>query len=152
MENNNDNKQTILAESPHYFIRKEYERAMLYRKPDAAPVACVGDFYGDPADAYIDPEERFCITVGCGIVLYYLREPFASYKYDQSTAQWIETGRDDDSLWCDRIDEVADTYFVVSLENGEKRSVDIGTLTIEDWLWHGGEANHDAGERWSDGV
>ncbi len=60
----------ILAESEHYYIKKEYEDASLYRKPDSKHIACVGDFYGDPEDAYIDPEERFCITIGCGIIKY----------------------------------------------------------------------------------
>ncbi|MBR5667560.1 MAG: hypothetical protein IKW95_07735 [Lachnospiraceae bacterium] len=123
----------ILAESSHFAILKEYERASLCTKQDFKPVACVGDFYGDPQDAYIDPKEKFCITVGCGIILYYLREPFESYAYDKTSLQWIETGREGDALWCDRIETVTDTFFIITLENGTKRKVDLSTLAIEEW-------------------
>ena len=104
----------ILAESSHFAILKEYERASLCTKQGFKPVTCVGDFYGDPQDAYIDPKEKFCITVGCGIILYYLREPFESYAYDKTSLQWIETGREGDALWCDRIETVTDTFFIIT--------------------------------------
>ena len=45
-------------------------------------MASVGHFYGDPDAAYIDPEERFCITIGCGIIKYNLCEPFEGYMYN----------------------------------------------------------------------
>ena len=84
--------------------------------------------YGDPEDAYIDPEERFCVTVGCGIIKYNLCEPFEGYMYNRNTSQWIETGREGDIEWCDRIDEVTEEYIAVSLEGGDKKKFDINTL------------------------
>lgn len=124
----NDLEGGILAESKNYYILRDYEEAELYRKPDSKYVASVGDFYGDPEDAYIDPEERFCLTVGCGIIKYNLCEPFEGYMYDGNTPQWIETGREGDIEWCDRIDEVTEEYIVVTLEGGDKRKFDINTL------------------------
>ena len=120
----------ILAESEHFYILGSYEAASLYRKPDSKYVACVGDFYGDPEDAYIDPEERFCITIGCGIIKYNLCEPFEEYRYDRETPQWIETGREGNIEWCDRIDEVTDSYISVSLNGEDKRKFNINTLEL----------------------
>lgn len=73
----------ILAELEHYFIVRDCEDASIYRKPDAKRITCIGDFYGDPADAYIDPDELFCITIGCGIIKYSLQEPYEEYMYDR---------------------------------------------------------------------
>ena len=124
----NDLEGGILAESKNYYILRDYEEAELYRKPDSKYVASVGDFYGDPEDAYIDPEERFCVMVGCGIIKYNLCEPFEGYMYNRNTSQWIETGREGDIEWCDRIDEVTEEYIAVTLEGGDKKKFDINTL------------------------
>lgn len=104
----NDFEAGILAESKRYYILRDYEEAELYRKPDSKYVASVGHFYGDPEDAYIDPEGKFCITIGCGIIKYNLCEPFEGYMYDRDTSQWIETGRKGDIVWCDHIDKVTE--------------------------------------------
>ena len=121
----------ILTESEHYFIRRENEEAVLYRKPDSKRITCVGDFYGDPDDAYIDPLERFCITIGCGIIKYNLTEPFEEYMYDMETPQWIEIGREGDIEWCDRIEEVTDSYILVSCEGADIRRFNLHTLALE---------------------
>ena len=125
----------ILAESEHYFIVRDYEDASIYRKPDARRITCVGDFYGDPSDAYIDFDERFCITIGCGIIKYNLQEPYEEYMYDRDNSQWIEVGREGDDIeWCDRIEEVTDSYIIVSLEGEEKRRFNLNTLEKEEIL------------------
>ncbi len=124
----NDKDWGILAESEHFYIMKDYEDASIYRKTDSEKVACVGDFYGDPEDAYIDPSEKFCITIGCGIIKYYLTEPFEIYMYNRNTPQWVEAGREGNIEWCDKIEEVTDSYILVSLEGEEKRKFDINTL------------------------
>jgi hypothetical protein len=119
----------ILAESENYFIVRDNEDASIYRKPDCRRIACVGDFYGEPEDAYIDPEERFCITVGCGIIKYNLQDPFEEYMYDCDTLQWIEVGRDGDNIeWCDKIEEVTDSYIVVLVEGEDRRRFNLATL------------------------
>jgi len=147
----NDFEAGILAESKGYYILRDYEEAMLFRKPDSKYVASVGHFYGDPEDAYIDSEEKFCITIGCGIIKYNLCEPFEGYMYDRTTPQWIETGREGDIEWCDHIEEVTDDYIAVSLEGEEKRKFDINTLelietaltddSIGNEKWHSGGTN-----------
>lgn len=147
----NDFEAGILAESKRYYILRDYEEAELYRKPDSKYVASVGHFYGDPEDAYIDPEGKFCITIGCGIIKYNLCEPFEGYMYDRDTSQWIETGRKGDIVWCDHIDKVTEDYIVVSLEGEEKRKYDINTLAViestlsddskEGEKWHSGDTD-----------
>jgi ribosomal protein L37AE/L43A len=147
----NDSEAGILAESKRYYILRDYEEAELYRKPDSKYVASVGHFYGDPEDAYIDSEEKFCITIGCGIIKYNLCDPFEGYMYDRNTPQWVETGREGDIEWCDHIDEVTEDYIVVSLEGEEKRKHDINTLELiestltdaskENEKWHCGDTD-----------
>lgn len=121
----------ILAESKHYYIRREYEDASIYSKPDSRHIACVGDFYGEPKDAYIDPGERFCISIGCGIIKYMLQEPFEEYMYDRDTSQWIEVGRVGDIEWCDKIEEVTESYVEVSLEGEDMRRFNLETFQKE---------------------
>ena len=127
----NEKEWGILAESEHYYIRKEYEDASLYSKPDSRHIACVGDFYGEPHDAYIDPDERFCITIGCGIIKYMLCEPFESYMYDRDTPQWIEVGREGDIEWCDRIEAVTDSFVEISLEGEDRCRFNLDNLKKE---------------------
>lgn len=129
----NDEKEWgILAESEHFYIRREYEDASIYRKPDSKYIACVGHFYGEPEDAYIDPAERFCITIGCGIIKYMLQEPYEGYTYDKDTPQWIEVGREGDIEWCDHIEKVTDSYVEVSFEGEDRRRFDLETLEKDD--------------------
>ena len=55
------------------------------------------------------------------------------YMYDRDTPQWIEAGREGDNIeWCDKIEEVTDSYFVVSLEGEEKRKFNLTTLEKEE--------------------
>lgn len=84
----------ILAESEHYYIRAEYEDAVILSKTNSKRIASIGEHYGDPEDAYIDPKEKFCITVGCGLIKYNLTELFEGYMYDRNTSQWIEVGHE----------------------------------------------------------
>ena len=123
-----DKEYGILCESEHYFVYRDYEGASLYQKPASKYITCVGDFYGEPEDAFIDSQEKICITIGCGIIKYNLCEPFEMYMYDRNTPQWIETGREGDIEWCDRIEEVTDSYIIVSSEGEDKRKFDINTL------------------------
>lgn len=125
----NDEDFSILAESEHYYILSFYEDAVLYRKPDSKRIACVGNVYGDPDDAYIDPAERFCITVGCGLIRYNIQEPFEDYMNDRATTQWVEIGRKKDAEeWCDLIENVTDSYIEVSCDGEDLRRFDLETL------------------------
>lgn len=122
----------ILAESENYYIRAEDEDATIFSKPNSKRIASVADHYGDPEDAYIDPEERFCITVGCGLIKYNLTEPFEDYMYDRNTSQWIEVGREGDIEWCDCIEAVTDSYIIVSCDGEDRRRFNLETLEKED--------------------
>ncbi|MDO4961497.1 MAG: hypothetical protein Q4E57_09645 [Eubacteriales bacterium] len=129
IKDENDWPLYILAESEHFIIRRDNEDAALYLKPYSKYMTSVGDFYGEPQDAYIDPQERFCITVGCGIIKYNLSEPFYDYMYDMDVSQWIENGRGPENIeWCDHIEEVTDSYIVVSAEGTDIRKFDLMTL------------------------
>jgi len=52
--------------------------------------------------------------------------------YDRKTTQWIETGRVGDIEWCDCIEEVADSYIIVSCEGGNRRRFNLETLLKEE--------------------
>ena len=94
----------LLAESSNYYISGECESAYLYRKKDDSRVCLVGDHYGDPAGAVISPDEKFCVTFGCGVIVYLLREPYADYAYDVSSPSWYEFGRGpEDVSWIESV-------------------------------------------------
>jgi hypothetical protein len=87
----------ILARSDNYIVSHRYETVVLER-PARLPVV-IGDHYGDPVAAVIDWDEKWCITVGCGLVLYWLREPFWDYEYHRNTSQWYELHRYPPEEW-----------------------------------------------------
>ena len=97
----------MLARSKQYSISNEYEVVYLHR-PDGQKIV-IGDFYGDPAAAIIDWEEKWCVTVGCGLILYWLKEPFRPYEYDRNTVQWSEIYRSPpDEWWIEAVYQVDD--------------------------------------------
>ena len=97
----------IMAESEHYVLQANYEEVALRRKSDNALIAYVGDFYGDAVAGIIDADEKFCVTVGCGVIVYKLQEPFESYMYDRSTSQWYEFGRNPADIdWIDDVRQI----------------------------------------------
>ncbi|MBQ6304276.1 MAG: hypothetical protein IJK83_09635 [Clostridiales bacterium] len=117
-----DIKERLLAESKNYYLTGSSEEVNLYRKSDDKHLACVGDFYGDPNDALIDQDERFCISVGCGYILYRLNEPFQSYQYDVESCQWTEEGRGPDNIdWYDKVEQISSNELVLTDEAGNKR-------------------------------
>ena len=119
----------ILAESENYYIKGTFESADLYSKSDNRRIAQVGDFYGDPEDGLIDRYERFCITVGCGYIIYFLREPFEDYMYDKNTKQWIEGGRNaDNTKWIEAVRQVSDNEAEITDEYGNTEIIEIPML------------------------
>lgn len=38
-------------------------------------------------------DEKVCAMCGCGVIIYYLKEPFREYEYLTQTEQWREWGR-----------------------------------------------------------
>jgi len=112
----------IMAESQNYILKGEYEEAVLYRKSDNARIAVVGDFYGDPNAGIIDGDERYCLTVGCGVIVYRLQAPFENYMYDTDTTQWYEFGRDPKSIdWIDEVRQIGPDKIKLIDASGKER-------------------------------
>lgn len=120
------NSQWIICESKSYYIKGEWERAELYHKNDNTWIADVGDFYGEPEDGIIDWNEKFCVTVGCGNIIYYFEEPFDSYAYHSEGKQWHEYGRDPQNIkWIERVWQVSDDTISISLEDGSTDTINV---------------------------
>lgn len=109
--------ERLLAESPNYYIVGCYEKCSLFRKSDDSFVCVVGDHYGDPAGAVISPSEDFCVTFGCGVIVYFLRVPFADYSYSSSSPSWYEFGRDD--LWIESV-SLSGTSLLLTDSSGQE--------------------------------
>ena len=114
--------QQLLAQSKHYRVVHEYETVFLIGATQHA--IPVGDFYGDPHAALIDQHERWCIMVGEGLIVYYLRQPFSPYVRPPSylppaltaSEQWATRFRDTKEIWwIDAVYQVGDNLvrFVV---------------------------------------
>ena len=88
----------ILAQSNKYVVSHEYETVCLkFIGKDREIV--IGDFYGDPETAFISSDENYCVIGGCGIIVYYLQEPFIEFDYNKKSKQWIEIFREKENIW-----------------------------------------------------
>jgi hypothetical protein len=111
-----------LASSAQYEISHEHETASLTRK-GALPVV-VGDFYGDPSVAIIDVDERWCAIAGCGMIVYFLEEPFDGYEYDKASAQYFEWGRQAGAIcWVKSLRQCGPWEIEILLEDGRSQSI-----------------------------
>ena len=68
-----------IAESMHYEVYREYETVLLKMKHPERAVT-IGDFYGDVGKVIISPKEECCVMAGCGVIVYYLNEPFTPHS------------------------------------------------------------------------
>lgn len=115
-----------IAESEHYVIHGEYEAADLYSRQDGKRITSVGDFYGEPDAGIIDWNEKFCVTVGCGVIVYYLKPPFQEYMYDTETEQWYEFGRGPEDIdWMDGVRQISDEEVELLDADGNRRVIKI---------------------------
>ncbi len=115
---NGNPEDWLIAESKNYLIKGHYESCSLYSKNDNKKITCVGDFYGDPVDGMIDWNEKFCVTVGCGYIIYYLKTPFESYMYNIDTKQWIESGRNPHCInWIKKVRQLSDNEIEITDED-----------------------------------
>jgi hypothetical protein len=90
----------LLAESGHFKVISEYETVFLHFKDGARKPVIIGDFYGDPDSALISGDECYVAMAGCGLIIYFLREPFEAYNYHHATEQYCEFFRSPpDVLW-----------------------------------------------------
>lgn len=110
-----------LAQSNNFKILYEYETVFLQRK-DNDKLVVIGDFYGDPQVAIISKSEKFCIIGGCGIIIYYLKEPYERYSYNMRSPQWKEWGREDEdsTVWVNNIKYIDEEKVEIETEDSEK--------------------------------
>lgn len=111
---------TVLAESEHYRVYHEYENVIMEIKNSHIQIQ-IGDFYGDPQMAMISEDEKVCIMCGCGIIIYYLREPFREYEYHTPTEQWREWGRNnaEADIWVENIRFIDNKTIEIIAESGD---------------------------------
>ena len=86
-----------LAESKNYSVWHEYEAVLLLIRDGRKIV--IGDFYGDPEVAIIDAAEKWCAVGGCGLIVYWFKEPFVEYRYGVSSPQYLEFNRHRPDIW-----------------------------------------------------
>ena len=116
----------VIAESSNYFIIGQYEDAFLYSKSDNKLLADIGCFYGDPEGGLIDWNERFCVTYGCGYIIYFLRPPFQQYSGYKGSTQWIEFGNDPENTeWIVSAKQTSDNEIELTDEDGNVKVVRI---------------------------
>ncbi|BDD10836.1 hypothetical protein FUAX_32680 [Fulvitalea axinellae] len=98
---NNDKMQT-LAKSKNIIIESEYETVELsfiknygFKKKSVT----IGDFYGDPECAIISKDETYCVVGGCGLIVYWIKNPLEEFEYDKRTKQFQEYFRKPNDIW-----------------------------------------------------
>lgn len=114
----------LLAESKHYMVYSEYESVTMLIKATKKELL-IGDFYGDPQGAIIAEDETYCIMWGCGVIIYYLTEPFKEYEYEIKTKQWNEWGRDKPIVWIENIESINDETIRLMTDQGENITINI---------------------------
>lgn len=114
----------LLAESEHYMVYGEYENVMMIIKESQKKIL-IGDFYGNPQGAIITEDETYCIMWGCGVIIYYLTEPFMEYEYNIQTRQWKEWGRNGVDVWIENIESINDKTVGLITEQGENITINI---------------------------
>ena len=121
----------LLAESKHYIVYSEYETVILQIKESQRKIQ-IGDFYGDPQMAVISEDETFCVMCGCGVILYYLREPFKEYEYHIQTEQWKEWGRNEKEIWIESIECIHNKTVEFVTEYGQNSIINVGDEKIKE--------------------
>jgi len=122
-----------LVQSEKYIISYEYEIITLTIKKSGRKII-IGDFYGDPEVAFISDDESYCVIGGCGLIIYYLKEPFCEFRYNIDSNQWKEIFREPkDIWWVVDISEGSNPNRVKFTTDDEQHSGDyeIDVLTLE---------------------
>ena len=78
------------------FVHDGYDVCIL--RPGRDPVS-IGTHFLDPSAFALVRGSRWCASAGCGVVVYFLRPPFAPFVCDEVSAQWWEIGRDPYEPW-----------------------------------------------------
>lgn len=77
--------------------------------------------------------------VGCGLILYYLHEPFLPYAYDKCNHQWVEMFRDPSAIfWITSVKQATVDVldFVVDPDSEEAGHYSLDTKTLSVHLEH----------------
>lgn len=91
----------------------------------------IGDFYGNPEVAIIDHNEKWCAIGGCGLIIYFIQEPFTTYQYDQESSQYFEIHRSPPSIWwIEDLQQISQSKILITLEDSQTRILDIFTKEI----------------------
>lgn len=127
------NNYIQLTESDHYKIIHLYEAVFI------APIDSnnineyneIGYFYGEPEVAVIDQNEKWCAIGGCGLIIYFIQEPFSPYQYDQESSQYFEIHRSPPSIWwIEDLQQISPSQILITLENSQTHILDIFTKEI----------------------
>ena len=122
----------VLAESEHFLININADYAELIRKEDYRTLVSAGKHLGRAKDAYIDPNEKFTITVGDGIVKYEIKDKYEKFYYEMEKPYTISTGNEDNILYLEHIEKVTDLFVEVSDDSGEIHRFNLNTLERTD--------------------
>lgn len=64
--------------------------------------------------------------VGCGVIVYRIKESFQEYDYDKKSEQWYEFGRGPENIdWIDEVRQIGDTTVELTNADGNKRILEI---------------------------
>jgi len=125
---------SILAESKNIIAINEYEKVFLNFKNSNKRVY-IGDFYGNPQVAVISKDESFCVMAGCGLIIYYIKEPFEEFSYNELTSQWKELFREEGKEWWIEDVAVIDNSTIIftveeDSENGGRYKLNIDDMKL----------------------
>lgn len=122
-----------LSQSKSYKIIHLYESAYIapLQSSDIYQYIEIGDFYGNPEVAIIDQNEKWCAIGGCGLIIYFIQEPFTPYQYDQESSQYFEIHRSPPSIWwIEDLQQISQSKILITLEDSQTRILDIFTKEI----------------------
>ncbi len=122
-----------LSQSKSYKIIHLYESAYIapLQSSDIYQYIEIGDFYGNPEVAIIDQNEKWCAVGGCGLIIYFIQEPFTPYQYDQECSQYFEIYRSPPSIWwIEDLQQISQSKILITLEDSQTRILDIFTKEI----------------------
>lgn len=122
----------ILTSNDNYKIANEYESVYLINKNTNSKIL-IADFYGNPASAIISLDEKYCAIVGCGLVVYFLKEPYQEYEYNLNTNQWKEWGRNntENLIWIDSVKQKNISTIEIEIEDGGIVELDVYNLNYD---------------------
>ena len=113
-----------LTRSKSYIVTHEYETVILRNVDNDLKIATIAKFgKDDPGDAKITENEKYCVVIGWGAIIYKLQPPFENYLSGLNTTQWKKY-LVDENTWFEEIKEITAEYAILVAENGEEHKVE----------------------------